>query len=106
MGTKRILTFAVLGAVGYWIYTRMRSNKSINPFAKSKSFTANEVTYIDSAYSDFASGRRRRGCEIVAGNVSVPIPHRLDNGDVIVKTGGGTTVVCPPNQQGVQGATS
>jgi hypothetical protein len=91
MKKNTIITIAVLGAVGYWIYSRNKAKKSLNPFARS---------------SSFAGGGKRKGCEVYAGNVSTPIPWRLDNGDIIVKTGGGTTVVCPPNQQGSQGATS
>jgi hypothetical protein len=45
-----------------------------------------------------ASGKRVKGCQIYKGDVNVPIPTRLANGDVIVKSGGGSTVVCPPNQ--------
>jgi hypothetical protein len=89
MVTKKILTFAVLGAVGYWIYTRTKAKKSLNPFTKS--FTGDEQTFMDEAYNN-ASGRGTKGCYIVKGNVSVPIPFVLGNGDVVVKTGGGTTV--------------
>jgi hypothetical protein len=103
MKVNRILTFAVIGFVGYWVYNRMRQKKSINPFAKSSSFTADENTFMDDSYSN-AIGKLK-GCQVYSGNVSTPIPFRLDNGDIIVKTGGGTTVVCPPNQQGI-GATT
>ena len=90
MKNKTILTILVLGAVGYWIYSRKKANKSLNPFAKSSSFAG------DDNFFNYTSGRKN--CEVYAGNVSVPIPTRLANGDVIVKTGGGSTVVCPPNQ--------
>ena len=102
MKNKTIVTIAVLGAVGFWIYSRKKAKKSLNPFAKTSSFTGDEVSYWDNAFSN-ASGRRKN-CEVYQGNVNVPVPLRLDNGDVIVKTGGGTTVVCPPNQQGSLGA--
>jgi len=102
MKNKTIVTILVLGAVGYWVYTRNKAKKSLNPFAKSSKFTGDEATFFDDTYFN-ASGRR--GCEVYAGNVSVRVPFRLGNGDIVVKTGGGTTVVCPPNQQGI-GATS
>lgn len=103
MKINRILTFAVIGFAGYWVYNRMRQKKSLNPFSKASSFTADENTFLDDAYNN-AIGKLR-GCQVYSGDVNTPIPHRLANGDVIVKTGGGSTVVCPPNQQGI-GATS
>ena len=36
--TKTIAMVLGLGAIGYWIYTRNKAKKSLNPFSKSSSF--------------------------------------------------------------------
>ena len=47
-----MITIAVIGVIGYWIYTRNKAKKSLNPFAKSSNFTANENGYMDEAIAD------------------------------------------------------
>ena len=96
LSNKTIGTALILGAVAYYVYSRKKANKSLNPFSKSSNFVS------------FAQGNPTgtpvKGCQVYAGNVSVPISTRLANVDAIVKTGGGSTVVCPPNQSGQLGA--
>lgn len=60
MNTKKILTFAVIGFAGYWIYTRTKQKKSINPFAKSNSFDA-ESSYFN------AIGKPKKKTVYIAG---------------------------------------
>jgi hypothetical protein len=52
MKKNTIITIAVVGALAYWIYSRNKAKKSLNPFAKAKSFTADEQTYFESAITD------------------------------------------------------
>jgi len=52
MKKKTIITIAVLGAIGYYLYSRKKANKPLNPFSKSKSFTADESTFFESAMND------------------------------------------------------
>ena len=104
MKKKTIITIAVLGAIGYWLYSRKKAGKPLNPFSKSSSFTGDEATFWEESFHSFSApnpnGIPVKGCQVYQGNTSVTVPHRLANGDVIVKTGGGSTVVCPPNQSG------
>jgi len=39
-------------ALIYWIYTRNKAGKSLNPFSKSASFTADEEKFIQQAMND------------------------------------------------------
>ena len=104
LSNKTIGTALILGAVAYYVYSRKKAGKSLNPFSKSSSFTGDEATFWEESFHSFSApnpdGKRVVGCQVYKGDVSVPIPTRLANGDVIVKTGGGSTVVCPPNQSG------
>ena len=50
MKKKTIITIAVLGAIGYYLYSRKKAGKPLNPFSKSSSFTGNESTFWDSAF--------------------------------------------------------
>jgi hypothetical protein len=52
MKKKTIITIAVLGAIGYYIYSRKKAGKPLNPFSNSKSFTADEGTFFESAIND------------------------------------------------------
>jgi hypothetical protein len=63
MKKNRILTFAVLGAVGYWIYSRNKANKSLNPFAKSKSFASYDGYYG----ADGINPKRAKKTNYIAG---------------------------------------
>jgi hypothetical protein len=49
MKKNTIITVLVLGGLAYWIYSRKKANKSLNPFSKSKNFTADEETFFDQA---------------------------------------------------------
>ena len=97
LNNKTIGTALIIGAVAYYVYSRKKAGKPLNPFSKSSSFTGDESTFWEESFSN-ASGKRVKGCQVYKGDVNVPIPTRLANGDVIVKSGGGSTVVCPPNQ--------
>jgi hypothetical protein len=104
LNNKTIGTALILGAVAYYIYSRKKAGKPLNPFSKSSSFTGDEHTFWEDTFVSFSApnpdGKRVVGCQVYKGDVAVNIPHRLANGDVIVRTGGGSTVVCPPNQSG------
>ena len=52
MKKKTMITIAVIGVIGYWIYTRNKAKKSLNPFAKSSNFTADENTFYDASIED------------------------------------------------------
>jgi len=52
MKQNTIITIAVIGLIALYVMNRRKANKPLNPFAKSKSFTADEGTYMDSAYGD------------------------------------------------------
>lgn len=52
MKQNTIITIAVIGLIALYVMNRRKANKSLNPFAKSKSFTANEGTYMEGAIND------------------------------------------------------
>jgi hypothetical protein len=47
MKKNTIITVLVLGGLAYWIYSRKKAKKSLNPFSKSSNFTTNEETFVD-----------------------------------------------------------
>lgn len=51
MKQKTIITIAVVGAIAYWIYSRNKAKKPLNPFDKSSNFTADEMTFVDDIYN-------------------------------------------------------
>jgi hypothetical protein len=72
--TQMIIGIVAVAGIGYWLLTKKKDKVFANLTAPLKN------------------------CEVYSGNVYIPLPHRLANGNIIVKSGGGTTVVCPPNQ--------
>ncbi len=62
MNTKTIVTIAAIAAVGYFIYTRRKSGKSLNPFS---SFTADEDTFFN--VSGIGGGKGKRVNYIAGG---------------------------------------
>lgn len=51
MKKNTIITVAVLGVIAYWIYSRNKANKSLNPFAKSSKFTGDEATFWSETFN-------------------------------------------------------
>jgi hypothetical protein len=45
--TKILLGLAVAGAVGYFIYSRKKAGKSLNPFANSSNYAGNDFFNAD-----------------------------------------------------------
>lgn len=47
MKQNTIITIAVIGLVALYVMNRRKQKKSLNPFAKSSNFTADENTFFD-----------------------------------------------------------
>jgi hypothetical protein len=63
--TKIVLGLAGAVAVGYWIYSRKKAGKSLNPFAKSTNFTGGDNFF--NASGKTMTSRRRLGGGITSG---------------------------------------
>jgi hypothetical protein len=79
---KLIIGLLVVGAVGFYFY---KKNKNKSKGASS-SFTGDDNFFNITA--------KPKGCEVVSGNVNVPVPYKLDDGRYIVGTGSGSTIIC------------
>jgi hypothetical protein len=108
--TKTLLTIAGVGVVGYIIYKQFfkKGSKNFSNFAEQE-FS----NYTDEEFFNVGGGKvtgtkqtalqsgvniGATGCEIVQGNVGYAgMP--LSNNRIIVRTGNGTTLVCPRGQQ-------
>jgi hypothetical protein len=108
--TKTLLTIAGVGVVGYIIYNKFikKGSKNFSNFAEQE-FS----NYADEDFFNVGGGKvtgtkqttlqtgvniGSTGCEIVQGNVGYAgMP--LSNNRIIVRTGNGTTLVCPRGQQ-------
>lgn len=103
--TKTILGVVAVAGIGYYLY---------NQYMKNKGAKKNFVNYVDEDFYNVGGGKvtgtkqttlsntganiGAMGCEIVAGNVGYAgMP--LSNNRIIVRTGDGTTLVCPRGQQ-------
>lgn len=101
MKTKTILTVLAVGGVGYYLYTQWRKKQGTKNFAN----------YVEDDFMNFGGGKKTKqatiggsgeqigamGCEIVQGNVGYAgMP--LSNNRIIVRTGNGTSLICPRGQ--------
>jgi hypothetical protein len=76
--TKTIAMVLGLGAIGYWIYTRNKAKKSLNPFAKSSSFDGEDFFNASGMTS-------RRGGRVYGGDAPSPTcGDGCDNGSCYV----------------------
>lgn len=103
--TKTILGVVAIAGIGYYLY---------NQYMKNKGAKKNFVNYVDEDFYNVGGGKvtgtkqttlsssganiGAMGCEIVQGNAGyVGMP--LSNNRIIVRTGNGTTLICPRGQQ-------
>lgn len=105
---KLILGLLVVGAVGFYIYNK---NKNKSKGATS-SFTGGEEffnfgeinppktkeTGIVQAGTRSGESIGQASCEVVQGNVGY-VGMVLSNNRIIVRTGNGTTLICPRGQR-------
>ena len=71
--TKTIVGVLALAGVGYWIYSRNKAHKSLNPFAKSTSFTGGNGFF--NATGKTMTGRKRFGGGVTSGLRCGDIPE-------------------------------
>jgi len=55
LNNKTIGTALILGAVAYYVYSRKKAGKPLNPFSKSSSFTGDEATFWEESFHSFAA---------------------------------------------------
>lgn len=108
---KKILFGIGAGVLIYWIYTRNKAGKSLNPFSSSSNFTGTWSTDFfqegkkafndagsffnftdtrDNKYNNFSAG-----CQVYQGSCNAPAGTFLDGNRVIVKSDKDSCVVCP-----------
>lgn len=87
---KLIIGLLVAGAVGFYIY---KKNKNKNFF----NFGEIETSIVQPGTRDGQSIGQKY-CEVVSGNAGV-VGMALSNNRIIVRTGNGTTTICPRGQQ-------
>ena len=81
--TKNILMVGGVAIVGYLLYKKYGNKPSSN----TSSFSGGDDNFFNITATP-------KGCEVVSGNVSVPVPFKLDDNRYIVATGSGSTVIC------------
>jgi len=92
---KKLLIGIGAGVLIYWIYTRNKAGKSLNPFAKTSSFDGDMDFYNAVDPREVRFKTTSAGCQIYQGSTSAPVGTILDGNRVIVSNGPSTTVVCP-----------
>lgn len=102
--TKTIIGVVAVVGIGYYLYKQMKKNQGSNK---------NFANYVDEEFFNVGgkitggkqttlstSGEQigAMGCEIVQGNVGYA-GMALSNNRIIVRTGNGTTLICPRGQR-------
>ena len=82
---KKILLGIGAGVLIYWAWKRNKAGKSLNPFAKSSSFTG------DNGFFNFT---KASGCTINGTCPNVPVGTLLDGNRIVVSNTSGC-VICP-----------
>jgi len=103
--TKNILMVGGFAVVGYLIYKQMSKPKNFANYVDDDFFNFGEVNPPKTKEQGIVQAGTRDGqtigqsyCEVVAGNVgNVGMP--LSNNRIIVRTGNGTTLICPRGQR-------
>ena len=73
--TQQIVGVVAILGLGYWAYTKYGKKKS------------------------FANFTAPQGCGFVSGNVSQSLVGHIVGGKVVISTGNGQTLLCPPGQR-------
>ena len=105
---KLILGLLVAGAVGYYFYKKNK-NKSIGATSSFSGddgfFNFGEIGQPKTKETGIVQAGTRSGesigqtsCEVVQGNVGY-VGMALSNNRIIVRTGNGTTLICPRGQR-------
>lgn len=112
---KTLLSFLVIGGVGYFVYNEWKKRQPKKNFAN---YVDDDFfNYVDADFYNVGgklTGQKESGivqagtrsgldigasgCEIVEGNVGYA-GMSLSNNRVIVRTGNGTTLICPRGQR-------
>jgi len=87
---KKLLIGIGAGVLIYWVWSRNKAGKSLNPFAKSSSFDGDEGFFNLTGVKTTSSG-----CQVYPGSTSASVGTILDGNRIIVSNGPNSTVVCP-----------
>ena len=93
---KKILLGIGAGVLIYWIYTRNKAGKSLNPFAKSSSFAGMDNDFfnaVDPREVKFKT--TSAGCQVYTGSCNAPAGTIIDGVKIIVYNSSTSCVVCP-----------
>lgn len=92
---KKILLGIGAGVLIYWIYTRNKAGKSLNPFAKSSSFAGDDNFFnaVDPREVKFKT--TSSGCQVYQGSCNASAGTIIDGNKIIVSNSSTSCVVCP-----------
>jgi hypothetical protein len=100
---KKILLGVGAVALIYWVYTRNKAGKSLNPFAKSSSFAGGDDFFKFDGDDDFFNAVDPRqvrfkttsaGCQVYQGQCNASVGTIIDGNKIIVSNSP-NCVVCP-----------
>jgi hypothetical protein len=103
--TKNILMVGGLAVVGYLIYKQMSKPKNFANYVDDDFFNFGEANPPKTKESGIVQAGTRSAesigatsCEVVSGAVAYA-PMYLSNNRVVVRTGNGTSTICPRGQR-------